>query len=181
MAGVVPFAGVGRGAADDELRLVLEGELLHLVVVDAAGLGVEAVGDGVVEEAGGVDRGTVGEVAALAEVKTHEGVAGVEDSHRDGHVGLGAGVRLHVGPFGSVELLQAVDGQLLDLVHDLATAVVALAGITLCILVGADGSHGREDLVRNVIFRSDEFEAGLLALVFLFDQIEDFDVLFHTS
>ena len=105
-----------------------------------------------VQDAGGVDRGAVGEVAALAEVQAHEGVAGAEDRHRDRHVGLGAGVRLHIGPFGAVKRLQPVDGQLFDLVHDLATAVIALAGITFRIFVGADGSHGLEHLVRHIVF-----------------------------
>ena len=132
-----------------------------------------------VEEAGGVDGGAVGEVAALAQVQAHEGVAGVQDSHGHGHVGLGAGVRLDVGPFGSVDGLDAVDGQLFDLVHDLAAAVVALAGVALCVFVGADGAHGLQHLVGHVVFGCDEFEAGLLALILLLDQIDDLDILFH--
>ena len=51
---VVPLAGVGRCTADDELGLALEGFALHLIVVYAAGLGIEAVGDGVVEDTAGV-------------------------------------------------------------------------------------------------------------------------------
>ena len=40
---VVPFAAVCRASADDELRFVLDGQLFHLVVVNAAGLAVEVV------------------------------------------------------------------------------------------------------------------------------------------
>ena len=42
--GVVPFAGICRSAADDQLWLVLDGELLHLVVVHTASFGIESVG-----------------------------------------------------------------------------------------------------------------------------------------
>ena len=45
---VVPLAAVGRAAADDELRLVLESELLHMVVVYASGFWVEVVANGIV-------------------------------------------------------------------------------------------------------------------------------------
>ena len=51
---VVPLAGVGRCAADDELGLALEGLALHLVVIYAAGLGVQAVSDGVIKDTAGV-------------------------------------------------------------------------------------------------------------------------------
>jgi hypothetical protein len=42
-------------------------------------------------------------------------------------VGLRAGMRLHVRVVGAEQLLGAVDRELLDLVHHLAAAVVALA------------------------------------------------------
>lgn len=33
---VVPFAGISGGASDDELRLIFEGLLLHVVVINVA-------------------------------------------------------------------------------------------------------------------------------------------------
>ena len=121
----------------------------------------------------------MGEVSAHGQVQAHEHVPGTEDGHRDGHVGLGAGVGLDIGIFRIVELAEAVDGDLFDLVHHLAAAIVALAGITLRVLVGADGAHGGHDLVGDVVFRSDQLEAGGLAVFFFLDQIEDLEVLFH--
>ncbi len=55
--------------------------------------------------------------------------------HRRG-VGLGAGVRLHVGELGAEQGLDPVDGQLLDHVDVLAAAVIALARVALGVLVG---------------------------------------------
>jgi hypothetical protein len=53
-------------------------------------------------------------------------------------------VRLHVRVLGAEELLRAVDRELLDLVDDLAAAVVALAGIALGVLVRRHGADGLE-------------------------------------
>ena len=53
--GVVPLAAVGRAAADDELGLVLQGQLLHLVIIDATRFLVQVITDGTVDDAAGVD------------------------------------------------------------------------------------------------------------------------------
>ena len=55
-AGIVPLAAIGRAAADDELRLVLEGQLFHLVVVHATGFLLEVIANGPVDDAAGVDQ-----------------------------------------------------------------------------------------------------------------------------
>ena len=47
---VVPFAGISRSTSDDELRLVLEGTLLHLVVVYTTRFFADVVVDGVIEQ-----------------------------------------------------------------------------------------------------------------------------------
>ena len=122
----------------------------------------------------------MGEVAAHGEVQAHEDVAGTQAGHRDGHVRLGAGVRLDIGIFRVVELAETVDGDLLDLVHHFAATVVALAGIALGVFVRADGAHRGHDLVGYIVFRGNEFEAGRLALFFFLDKVEDLEILFHT-
>ena len=40
---VIPLARIGRGASHNELRLVLQGKLLHLVIIDPAGLRIKPV------------------------------------------------------------------------------------------------------------------------------------------
>ncbi len=57
-------ARVARRADDDHLRAVLEGELADVVDLDPV-LGADAVGHEVVEQAAGVDRRAVREVAAV--------------------------------------------------------------------------------------------------------------------
>ena len=72
----------------------------------------------------------------MVEVEPHEGVAGIEHGQEHGCIGLRSAVGLHVGILGAKELLHAVDGQLFHLIHHLAAAVVALAGIAFGIFVG---------------------------------------------
>ena len=67
---------------------------------------------------------------------------GLEQRQVDRHVGVGAGVGLHVGVRSTEERLGAVAGDVLDLVDDLVAAVVALAGIALAVLVGEDRPRG---------------------------------------
>ena len=135
-AGVVPLAAVGTGAADDEARTLATRDLLHVVVVDTAGFGVDIIFEGVEDEAREVDGAAVAEVSAVAEVHAHKLVAGLQTGHKDGHVGLGARVGLHVGVFGAEKLFDTGAGKLLHLVDYLTAAVVAVAGIALGVLVG---------------------------------------------
>src|SRR5690606_25377714 len=62
-----------------------------------------------------------------------------------------------------------VNGQLLDNIHVLAAAVIALAGIAFGVFVGQLRTlrfhHGRA----GVVFRSDQLDMLFLALVFLLD------------
>ena len=85
----------------------------------------------------------------------------------------------HIGIFGIVQGAQAVDGQLFNLVHYLAAAVIALARVALCIFVGAYGAHGFQHFVGDIIFRGNEFQAGGLALLFLADKVKKLRIAFH--
>ena len=124
-AGPIDGAGVGAVAGDDELGAVLLGERLDLLVVDELGVRVDAVGDDVVVLAGEVDGAAVGEVAAVVKAHAHEGLAGLHEGGVDGDVGLGAGVGLDVGVFGAEEAVDALDGEGLGHVDELAAAVIA--------------------------------------------------------
>ena len=121
----------------------------------------------------------MGQVSPLGKIKSHEGVARFQTSHLDSQIGLGAGVRLDVGIFSIVELAEAIDGQLLNLVDDFAASVVTLSRVTLRVLVGADGAHGFHHLVCDIIFRSDQLQSGRLAFFFFLDQIKNLNILFH--
>ena len=82
-----------------------------------------------------------------------------------GEVGLGAGVGLHIGIIGAEELLGPLNGDVLHHVHALTAAVVALAGIALCVLVGEDGAGGGQDSGADDVLRVDQLDVLLLAVV----------------
>ncbi len=156
--------GIGGCTGDDQLGLVLAGLGFQRVVVDFFLL-VQAVRHDVEPLAAHVERHAVRQVAAFGQAHAQDGVAGLQEGEQHGLVGLRAGIGLHVGGFGAEELLHAVDGQLLDHVHVLAAAVVALAGIAFCVLVGELRALGRHDGGRGVVLAGDQFDVLLLAQV----------------
>jgi hypothetical protein len=61
---------------------------LHLVIVDAFGLGMDAVMHEVVKLAGAVQVETVRKVATVVEFQPQHGIPGFEEGEIDGLVGL---------------------------------------------------------------------------------------------
>ena len=155
-------ARVRRRARDDELGLIFESFLPDVVVVYPARLGVEPVRDEPEELAAEVDGRAVGEVPALGEGHAEHGIAGLQHRIVDRKVGIGAAVRLDVGEFDAEEFLRALDRKFLRAVDELTSAVIALAGITLRILVGVETACRRHDCGRDDVFACDEFEVVLL-------------------
>ncbi|MCY1434441.1 hypothetical protein D9M71_505020 [compost metagenome] len=159
---------IGREACNNHLRLVQGGQALDLVVVDQA-VGVDAVLHRVVQLAGRTDLGAVGQVAAMGQAHAQQGVTGLQQREIDRSVGLGTGVRLDIGVTCTEQLLGAVDGQLLDHIDVLATAVVALARVAFGVLVGQLGALGLHHLRAGVVFRGDQLDMVFLALCLAVD------------
>ena len=129
----------------------------------------DSVGNDAVGLAGKIQRMAVGEVAAVGEIQSQNGVAGLKHRSVGLHVGLRSGMGLHVGIFGAEELFGAVAGQVLDHVGEFAAAVVAFAGISFGVLVGEHRSHGFEHGFADEIFGGDQLQAFMLALSFMVD------------
>ena len=85
------------------------------------------------------------------------------------HVGLRAGVRLHVGVLGAKELLGPLPRQILHHVGEFAAAVVAFARISLGIFVGEDRAHGFEHGFADKVLGGNQLEAFMLAANFVVD------------
>ncbi len=177
-AGKVEGARIGAAASDDHLRLFALGNLFELVVVDDFRILAHAVADDAVELAGKIQLVAVGQVAAHGQVEAENGVARLDDRHVRGGVGLGAGVRLHVGVFGAEELFGAIARQRFDNIGILAAAVVALARIALGIFVGEDRARGFKHRLADKVLRGDHLQAFVLAVDFLLDGGVNFRVRF---
>src|SRR5262249_40384131 len=122
-----------------------------LIEVDGFVILADAVGDGTVELAGEVDFLAMREVSAVGEAHAEERIAGLEAAEVGGHVGLGAGVRLHVRVLGAKERLDALQSQRLTEIAVFAAAVVAATGVALGVLVGQDTALGGEDRGAGVV------------------------------
>ena len=159
----VDDARVVRGAHEDDLRLALAGVPRRLIVVDQLVVLAHVDGDDLVVLPGEVHRVAVGEVPAVGEVEAHHRVAGLQHAQVHRHVRLRAGVGLDVDVLRAEELLGAVDGQVFGDVHELAAAVVALAGVALGVLVGQERALRLEDRFGGVVLRGDQFQVVGLA------------------
>jgi hypothetical protein len=159
----VPQARIGAGAADDHLGLFCDGGSFHLVVIDGLGVFADVVKGGVVELAAEAELVAVGQVAAMRKVEAEDGVAGLDDGAVSRGVGLGAGVRLHVGIFGAKKLLGAITGEVFDHVGELAATVVAATGVAFGVLVGKDGAGRFKNGLRHEVFAGDHLQAFVLA------------------
>src|SRR6185503_1104712 len=89
---------------------------------------------------------------------------------------LRARVRLDVRVLGAEQLLRTVDRRLLDLVDDLAAAVVAPPGVALGVLVGRHRPDGLEDRGPGEVLGGDQLDLAALALELLAEQLRDLRV-----
>ena len=108
----------------------------------------------------------MGQVTAVAEIHTHDGIARFQQSQIHRHIGLGTGVRLDVGMLGSEELFGPLDGEILHLVHILAAAIVARTGKPFGVFVCEMAAHGLHHGGRNKVFRRDQLDMIPLASQF---------------
>ena len=160
----VELTRVGRPAGQNGLRAVCVSQPLDLLHVDQVILLAYVVRGDVVELAGEVQPHPVGEVTAVVEGLTQDRVPGLQQrEHRRG-VGLGTGMRLHVGESRAEQCLHPVDRQLLDEVNVLAAAVVAAPRVALGVLVCQNRSLGLHHRHRSEVFAGDHFQGALLPL-----------------
>ncbi len=83
----VQFLGVRGEASQNHFRLMRHRQALNLIVIDHAGLGVEPVLDRVVDLAGEVDAGAVGQVTAGIQAHAQHRVARLHQRQVDRIVG----------------------------------------------------------------------------------------------
>ena len=113
----------------------------------------------------------MGQVPSVAEIKAQNRVARLEDSQHNRSVGLGPGMGLDVGPTCSKKLAEPVDGYLLDLVNNFATSVISFSGQAFRVFIGQNGTGRLHDLIGDIIFGSDQFQADALAFFFGLDKV----------
>ncbi len=169
----VDDAWVSAGSGGDHLGLLTQGDFGEFVVVDALIALADAVLAELVKTAAEVGGIAVGQMTAVGEVHAEHFVTGLQHAEIDGGIGLGAGMRLHVGKFGAEKLAGAVDGELLDLVHFLAATIPAFAGVTFGVFVREAATLSGHDGATGEIFARDELDVVLLTMLLTLDDVGD--------
>ena len=155
--------GIGGSAGNDHFGPALLSGLIDRLIIELLGVLVQGIGDDMIQLAGKVDGGAMGQVAAVGKIHAHDRVARLDRGEIGRQVGVGAGVGLDVGVVGAKQPAGPAAGQLLGLVHAGAAAVIPFAGITLGIFVGQAGAHGGHHSRTDDVFGSDQLHILLLA------------------
>ena len=155
-------ARVRGEACHHKLRPVFQGKLFRGVIINLAGIRIQAVLHRIVDSAGDVDRGTMGQVAAVGKAHSHDGVSRLAQCQVNRAVGLGTGMGLDIGVIRPEQLLRPVDGELFDDVDIFTAAIIAFAGITFCILVGQHRTLRLQHPGTGVVFRCYQFNVFFL-------------------
>jgi hypothetical protein len=106
----------------------------------------------------------VGQVTAVGQGHTENGVAGLAKGEINCGVGLRAAVGLNVCVLGTEELAGALACYIFGDINAMATAVVALCGVTLGVLVGHNATCGKHNVLRNEVLGCDKLDSSVLAL-----------------
>ena len=171
--GPVPFARIGGAARDNQLWLVLFRNRHDLVHVDALVFLAHPVSDGIEPFAAHIDGRPMGQVAARIQVEAHKGVARLQQRKKNCLVHLRAAVGLDVCKFAAEQFLRPVDRQRFHDIRIVAAAVIALAGISLCVFVGEHATGSFQHGLAGNVFTRDQFDLVLLALQFVGDGARD--------
>ena len=147
----VDLQRVGRCAGHNHFGFVFKRQAFDFGIVENF-IFIQTISNGIVEFAGNIDAGTVGQVAAVCQRHAQNGVARFQNRSIYGLVGLRAGVWLDVDIFCAKQLFSAVNRQLFDNINVFAAAVVAFARIAFGVFVGQLRTLGFHYGAADVVF-----------------------------
>ena len=148
---------------------MLLGQAFDLVEIDQRVFLAHPVLDGVEPFPRMGLRRAVSQVPTGGQRQPHNGIAGLQQGHHHGAIGLGPGMGLDVDEGAAEKRLPPFDGQGLGDIDEFTAAVIAPSGVALSVLVGHDAALGLHDGVRDDVFRRDQFDLILLAPQFVVD------------
>jgi len=172
----VDDARIGAGAGNDHSGSVLAGQISYLLVIDGLGVALHPVGDHLEELAGKACRTPVSQMTAMTEIHSQDRVAGLEHGKVHGHIGLGTGMRLHVGIFRVEEPTGPFLSQPFGNVHKFAATIVSSAWVTLGIFIGQDRTLRLKHRPADEMLGSNELELSLLTFLLVTDYPGNFRI-----
>src|SRR5260221_7480229 len=115
---IIPVAAIGGSTADDHFWFFSLSDFNNFIKINQPGFFFYTVENRMVKFSREIHRRSVGEVTSVGKVKSENLVAWFETGENNGRVGLGAGMRLHVGPTGIEQFFGAVYGDLFNFIHN---------------------------------------------------------------
>ena len=164
----VDLQRVGRCTGHNHFGFVFKSQAFDFGIIENF-VFIQTISNGIVEFARNIDAGTVGQVAAVCQRHAQNGVARFQNRSVHGLVGLRAGVRLDIDIFCAKQFFYAINRQLFDNINIFTATVVAFARIAFSVFVGQLRTLGFHNGTADVVFRGDQLDVVLLALVFLGD------------
>ena len=120
---------------------------------------------------GHVHRASVRQMTAVGQIHSHHRIAKI-----DRHIGLRAGMGLHIGVFRPEKRLGAFARQIFNDIDILAAAVIALSRIPFGIFVGQVRAHCGQNRVADEVFGCNQLQMLALARQFLAHRVADFGI-----
>ena len=120
----------------------------------------------------------VGKMSPMCEIHGENLVAGFNRCEVDGHVRLGAAVRLHVDVLATKKPFRAIDRQLLGDIDVLTASIPAFPRISFRVLVCHHAALSFHHSATCEILRGNQLDVFPLPLLFCRDCLENFRVRF---
>ncbi|MNI48833.1 hypothetical protein D3C73_1034170 [compost metagenome] len=146
----------------DQFRTVFEGCLAHFIIINQERILLHAISHKVIQQSGSIHRAAVRQMAAMRQVHSEDSVARIQRGKINRHIGLGTGVRLHIGMIGTEELLGTVTGQILHDIHIFTTAIIPFARIAFGIFIREHRTHRFHYSFADDILRGNKLNIGTL-------------------
>ena len=143
-------------------------QTFHLVVIDFL-FCIQAVRDRFEPFARHIERHTVRQVSAFSQTHAEERIAGIQQGKKHRLIRLRATIGLNIGSFGTEQFFNAINRQRFDHINKFTAAVIALAGIAFSVFIGELAALRFHHGGAGVVFRSDQLDMVLLALIFMGD------------
>src|SRR5215211_6315951 len=125
---------------------------------------------GLEEPARVIDRMAMCQMTAFRQTQSEDAISWFQKREVDREIGVGTGMRLHVGMPRAEQLLRSLDGQALDLVDVLTAAVVPLPGIAFGVLVRQHAANRLQYRPTDEVLRRYEFDPISLATLLTRDR-----------
>ncbi len=110
-------------------------EFCDFVVIEASGVWIYRILNGVEEFTSNADFPAVCEVSAVRQCESHDSVSGFNESEERGEICDRSGVRLYVSVFSFEEFLRSLPGDGFDYVCYLLSFVISFSGVAFCVFV----------------------------------------------